>query len=127
MNTDYWAFCKAIYESPLDSTPRLVFADWLFEHVMLKAEKKQREQARILQKVLWYSEIGESKHLFAQNNRGEVRRYRIKMDGYMKAECIVNQPQIDNFMRNYKRNPDDQTLRFIKFVNIELLERVCAI
>lgn len=48
MTTDRAAFLATIAESPLDPVPRLVYADWLYEHGDIDGEFEQRLEAHLL-------------------------------------------------------------------------------
>jgi uncharacterized protein (TIGR02996 family) len=53
MTTDQAAFIKAIQTNYADQAPRLAYADWLNEHGMFHAERKQREIAATIAKCQW--------------------------------------------------------------------------
>lgn len=109
-NPEYWHFIDAIWANVTQTTPRLVFADWLEEHDMVAAGKRQRMYAEFIRQSECLFERMESarkavcgkgrnykksqvRHVYGIIDRpkqGHMQDFEIKRDG----RIVLNPPNM---------------------------------
>ena len=95
---EYWDFIRQIWHDPHKSNLRRIFADWLDEHGMIKASRKQRQFAKWTDQayVIWRTSYN---HIYMLIKiKGEPRLFRIKKNG-----VIVQQPKALKLFTNTDR------------------------
>lgn len=87
-NAQYWQFVNAIWANVTDATFRLVFADWLEEHGMISAGKRQRMYAKFIEQSVVIFERMESAR---KTVTGKGRRYKQSQVRYVYG--IIDRPK----------------------------------
>jgi uncharacterized protein (TIGR02996 family) len=89
-NPEYWTWVRKIFHEPHNHQHRLVFADWLDEHGMSTAARKQRQYARLVKRATVIFRIIRYRQIWAQildKENKNILCFRIKHSGQ-----IVIQP-----------------------------------
>jgi uncharacterized protein (TIGR02996 family) len=106
MNTNRWDFCRKIFANPLETTPRLVFADWLDENNMRKAAQRQREYCKLLTTVVLLMDHANTHEYtaIATSKPGHRRFLTIKKDGEINiGRHTLSLPTVRDFAIIYAR------------------------
>jgi uncharacterized protein (TIGR02996 family) len=77
---EYWQWIRSLWQNPTDAHRRLVFADWLDEHAMPSAARRQRRFADLVHRALEVIYIPRVEQVYFR--LGKTGPYfRIKKDG----------------------------------------------